>query len=236
MINGKTDLRTAELFRACPENYLGQILDAAEEVQYETGQVLFEPGAESESVHVVVSGMVALYVMYHNRTMLTFDILGPNGVTGTSGFFPRDAHPVRAMAIMPSTLLVVPARFLQGFLLLTPTVSGPIYEALCHLMRRRIGNLIRVVTAEEATFPAEQPCPVHRDTRFLASANIRTGEIKGMCQREFACTVAQGKGCPMAGKPAQQFHTLFTPTRQSSQYSVNRSPQTAGRESRLRRT
>ena len=204
-------LKSAELFRACPPDYLQRIMDVAEEVPYETGQVLYEPGAESDAVHVVVSGMVALYVMYHNGTMLTMDILGPNGVTGTSGFFHRDAHPIRAMAIMPSTLLVVPARFLQGYLSLTPAVSGPIYEELCHLMRRRIGNLIRVVTAEEATFPTEQPCPVHRDTRFLASANIRTGEIKGMCQRQFACTAAQGKGCPMSGKPAQEFHPLFTP-------------------------
>jgi hypothetical protein len=151
--------------------------------------------------------------MYHNGTMLTFDILGPNSVTGTSGFFHRDVHPIRAMAIMPSTLLVLPARLLQGLMQLEPALSGPIYEELCHLMRRRLGNILRAVTAEEAVFPTEQACPVGRDTRFLASANVRTGEIKGMCQREFACTAAQGKGCPMAGKPAQQFHPLFAPPR-----------------------
>lgn len=202
-------LSKAELFKACPPHHLLRMAEDAVEVNYQAGDVLYEPWDISESVHIIVKGMVAQYVKYQDGTMLAIDILGPNRVTGTTALFHRDTRLVRAMAIMPATTVVVPSRLLQSLVLSDSALAGVIYEELAHLLRRGVSNLLRAITSEEVSFPTEQTCPANRTTHFLASTNTRTGRVMGMCQRDFSCAGEEGQGCPMAGKPAQVFHEVF---------------------------
>jgi hypothetical protein len=203
-------LAECELFRVCSLSDNTSLAQAADEVRYDSGDEIYRERDASNYVYLIVSGMVGIYVHQPDGTMMACAILGPHRITGLTAFQFREARPASAYAIMPTVSARVPARIVQARLLENPDLRGAVYEELYHLAMRRWADVLHALTSTEVSFPAQEACPSGRDTRFLASANRATGEIRGLCQREFACSTEEGKGCPMAGKPAQEFHPIFS--------------------------
>lgn len=202
-------LRKAEVFHAMPGDLLAQIARLADEGVYETGAEFLQAGEAARTVYVVESGIVGLYVPVQQGEM-PFEILGPGRVIGTSLFFRQvEVARFRARALMPSVLVAIPGSRLQGLLMAVEEMSAASLRELLRTLDRRLGDVLRVLTAEEVSFPTEEACPAGRSTHFLAQANRLTGEVRGMCQRQFACDLAEGRGCPMAGLPAQDLQTIW---------------------------
>lgn len=202
-------LAEAELFKLCPEDTVAPIAQVANQVSYDTGEEIYYQGAPSDYVIAIRSGVCGIYVNQPDGTMMACAILGPNRLIGMTGFQFREPRPTTALAIMPTTVIQVPARTVQALLLENPSLRGVVYEELYHLAMRRWSDVMHTITSEEISFPVQEACPAMRNTRFLAMSNRTTGEIRGMCLRDFSCSEAEGMGCPMSGKPAQLFHPIF---------------------------
>lgn len=200
----------AELFKLCPEDALAPIAEGANQVSYDTGDEIYYQGAPSEYVIAIRSGLCGIYVNQSDGTMMACAILGPNRLIGTTGFQFREPRPTTALAIMPTTVIQVPARTVQTIMLENPSLRGVVYEELYHLTMRRWTDVLHAITSEEVSFPVQEACPAMRNSRFLAMSNRTTGEIQGMCLRDFSCSEAEGMGCPMSGKPAQLLHPIWS--------------------------
>ncbi len=202
-------LATAEVLRSLPEAEWASLTSAGEEMRYQAGEQFLRVGAPTTALYVVVTGIVGVFVNYRNEHLVPCEVLGPGRLVGLSAFFPREPAILTAIAVMASTLLMIQARRVQALLLSRPEVALGIYEDLAYVVQQRRANLIKALAGEEVSFANEEICPSDRPTRFLVAKNTETGEIRGMCQRRFKCTVADGKGCSMAGKSPLQFRTLW---------------------------
>jgi hypothetical protein len=156
---------------------------------------------------------VGLYIKIGPDSEQAWDILGPGRITEIGGFTHRGASQTIARALMPCELILFPSRKMQSLILADAVLASAIFEELIYIYNQRVANIIRALTSEEVSFPREEACPAGHPTHILSSANTRTGEVRGLCQREFPCSVVLGKGCPLSGRPAQEFHTIWPLTR-----------------------
>lgn len=202
-------LANAEIFSGLPASSLEDIAGYADLVSYAPGDVLCEPGQPATSLQVIQTGIVGLYVQRPGRLLNATSLLGPGKVVGHSALFPRARWLQSGRALLQTTVVEVPARLIQSQLLRDSTTSMLVHENLVTVMRRRLEDVLKVLRAEEAGVIAVEPCPAGRETEVALTTDPRSEEVRGVCQRQFACTEAQGEGCPLAGKPAHEPHPIW---------------------------
>lgn len=201
-------LQSLEIFNAISSQRLDDIAALGEQAPFGAGEYVIRPGSPKERVYFVKSGIVGLYVPGQNGELIPTEMCGPGNVIGVPALFERGTWQMASMTLMPSNLIAFPARRIQAHLLAHSELSSEVYEETLKVLQRRLSSLIRVLTSEDVSLTAEERCPSERSTHMVISANTRNGQVRALCQREFSCSLAEGKGCPIADKSAHDFHEI----------------------------
>lgn len=98
-------IRGVRLFHNLSHDQVQQLLDAAEEVNYKEGQVVFEEGEKGRALYVVIEGSVRIALAAPATADTELMTLGPQGVFGESSFFHRSLHHARAVCLSPVRLI-----------------------------------------------------------------------------------------------------------------------------------
>lgn len=204
------DLLTADVFRTLPSSVVAKLAQHVEPTEYAMGATVINAAHMPEASYVIKHGILGLFVRFEQGEMVPLDVLGPKRVIGFTALFARQyASPlVIVRSLMPSVLLRIPGAAVLSALAEQPETKAKLMEEMLSIMNRSFHNAVRVISSEQVAFPFNEQCPAGHQTTFLASANSRTGDIRGMCQRNFACSHEQGGGCPMSGKTALEFQAI----------------------------
>jgi CRP/FNR family transcriptional regulator, nitrogen oxide reductase regulator len=125
-------IQAAPMFRELPEGELRRIEAVAKLRELRRGDVLWHAGDPAKALVTIVEGHVKI-VRHGAGGDVLLEIFGPGEQVGTIAVYNRLPYPASAIALGPSTLLLVPAA--EFFALL---------ERRPHLMRSLIGELTRI--------------------------------------------------------------------------------------------
>lgn len=205
------DLKKFDIIRKLPEEVIENLARSAIETVVATSRTIVDVGDSLSHGFAVKTGIVGLYLLRDNGDLIPTDVYGPGRVFGLSVFgeqVPRSQF--RAITLMPTTLIQVDDSKIRSALNSNANTVIAIQEELLASARRRLSHAFRLLTSEQTSFPSEESCPSGRPTRFLVHVNTASGEVRGMCQRGFSCSHAEGAGCPMAELPAQQLQPIYS--------------------------
>jgi CRP-like cAMP-binding protein len=97
-------IRGVRLFHNLSHDQIQQLLNAAEEVNYEEGKVVFEEGEKGRALYVIIEGSVRIALAAPITSDTELMTLGPQGVFGESSFFHRALHHASAVCMSPVRL------------------------------------------------------------------------------------------------------------------------------------
>ena len=148
-------MRTADVLAATP---LFKLLDGAEIAdlegvfdrhEYAAGDKVFSSGEPGDSLYIVGSGEVELFVKDNAGNRIVLTRCGPGEVFGELSLFDGGARTASALAVQPATLLVLHRDDLLKFLRKHPdaaldllTTMGQRIRATDELLRRRVARNI----------------------------------------------------------------------------------------------
>lgn len=148
-------MRTADALAATP---LFKLLDGAEIADlervfgrhdYAAGEKVFSSGEPGDSLYVVGSGTVELFVKDNAGSRIVLARCGPGEVFGELSLFDGGARTASALAVEPATLLVLHRDDLLAFLRTHPdaavhllTTMGQRIRTTDELLRRRVARNI----------------------------------------------------------------------------------------------
>jgi len=146
---------TAELLESVP---LFKLLDSAERAELErvferheakTGETLFSIGEPGDSLYVVGTGVVELFVKDNTGAKIVLAVCGPGELFGELSLFDGGARTATAVCLEDATLLVLERDDLHAFLRTRPdaaldllTTMGQRLRSADELLRRRVARNI----------------------------------------------------------------------------------------------
>jgi CRP-like cAMP-binding protein len=101
-------LRRSTIFRRLSADDRQRLAAVAQSRAYEKGQVLFSEGDAPDSLLLVVTGRVKIYKMTARGTDVILEIFGPGDPVGAAAVYEGRPYPASAMALEPTTCVVVP--------------------------------------------------------------------------------------------------------------------------------
>ena len=157
-------MKTAELIASVP---LFKLLDAADRADLErvferrevgAGEKIFSLGEPGESLYIVGTGSVELFVKDNSGAKIVLTVCGPGEPFGELSLFDGGARTASAVSLEPSTLLVLDRADLLGFLRAHPdsaldflTTMGQRIRSTDELLRRRVARNINEELAIRTT-------------------------------------------------------------------------------------
>ncbi len=112
-------LRAVPDFAALDDSALLAVVGASANLFWPAGAVVFEPGAASDALYVVLSGRVRIFDLV-DGTEHEVTVLGPGGFFGEDSMLLHRAHSKHAQAAEDSELMVVPRESFQALMLDNP--------------------------------------------------------------------------------------------------------------------
>ena len=112
-------LRAVPDFAGLPDSALLAVVGASVNLFWPAGAIVFEPGAPSDGLYVVLSGRVRIFDLVDGaeHEIMAF---GPGGFFGEDSMLLDRAHSKHAQAAEDSELMVVPRESFQGLMLDNP--------------------------------------------------------------------------------------------------------------------
>ncbi|HLF41620.1 MAG TPA: cyclic nucleotide-binding domain-containing protein [Acidimicrobiia bacterium] len=115
-------------FAVLDDRTLLRIVGASTNLVWPAGSAVFEPGARTEGLYVVLSGKVLIYETADGEEREVISV-GPGGFFGEHSVLFDTEHSKRARAVEPSELMIVPRESFQAIMADHP-------EIVAHLMAR----------------------------------------------------------------------------------------------------
>ena len=112
-------LRAVPDFAALNDSSLLAIVGASANLFWPAGSFVFEPGAPSDALYVVLSGRVRIFELVDGAEH-EVTVFGPGGFFGEHSMLLDRAHSKHAVATEDSELMVVPRESFQALMLDNP--------------------------------------------------------------------------------------------------------------------
>jgi CRP-like cAMP-binding protein len=201
-------LRNVELLGLLPAESLFSVAEAAVQVGYPQGSVLFHRAERTTNVYVVEKGVIGVFVQNNAGELLPISVLGPGKLAATTALLARQEHALQGRTLMDSTLLAIPARWIHTLMTSNPSIGEKVYEEMAFRLLQQVNRLVGFLSGEEVAVQLDERCPSLRATHVSVVADVKNREFRGLCHRGFPCSVEEGLGCPLAGKPALTYHQM----------------------------
>lgn len=123
--------RTAIFRRLSPEDR--QRLSAVASIrEFDKGALLFNEGDPSDHFYTVITGRVKVFKMTARGTDVILEIFGPGDPVGAVAVYEARAYPASAIALEPTTCLLIPRQAFFSLLETYPTMVRGLLIGLTH--------------------------------------------------------------------------------------------------------
>ncbi len=132
-------LKQVSFFQEMTINQLRTLASISEEVSYEEGHKILAEGEHGDALHVVVSGRVAIQRQVKEQGSLAItrlNTLRSRDYFAEMSIFDNQAHDADAIALEPTTLLLVRQRPLVALIKHQPQLSLSLLKVLSQRLRR----------------------------------------------------------------------------------------------------
>ncbi|HUC76001.1 MAG TPA: Crp/Fnr family transcriptional regulator [Vicinamibacterales bacterium] len=113
---------------------------------YEKGAVIFSEGDPSEQLYTVIEGRVKIVKTTARGTDVILEIFGPGDPLGAVAVYESRAYPAAAVALEPTTCLVVPRQAFFALLERYPTLVRGLLTGLTHRLVELTNRLAELST------------------------------------------------------------------------------------------
>jgi CRP/FNR family transcriptional regulator, cyclic AMP receptor protein len=138
-----SDLKSIPLFEGVPDADLRALADRAVTRNYPKQAIIVSEGDESDSLYLILSGRVKVYLADEHGKELILAIKGPGQYFGEM-VLDGDARSASVMTLEPAQFACLARADFKAFLLSHPEVSLQVIENLIHVARglnRNVRNL-----------------------------------------------------------------------------------------------
>ena len=138
-----TDLKSIPLFEGVPDADLLALADRTVTRNYPKQAIILNEGDESDSLYLILSGRVKIYLADEHGKELILAIKGPGQYFGEM-VLDGEARSASVMTLEPAQFVCLPRADFKAFLLSHPAVSLQVIQNLIHLARglnRHVRNL-----------------------------------------------------------------------------------------------
>jgi len=125
-------LRRSPLFRRLTPDDRQRLAAVANVRAFDKGDALFAEGDSSDLLYTVVSGRVKVFKMTVRGTDVILEIFGPGDPVGAVAMYESRPYPASAMALEPTTCLLIPRQAFFSLLETHPTMVRGLLVGLTH--------------------------------------------------------------------------------------------------------
>ncbi len=125
-------LRRTTIFRRLSPDDRRRLAAVASVREFEKGTSLFAEGDASDSLYTVVAGRVKVFKMTARGTDIILEIFGPGDPVGALAAYEGRAYPASAVALEPTTCVIVPRQAFFSLLETYPTMVRGLLIGLTH--------------------------------------------------------------------------------------------------------
>jgi len=125
-------LRRTTIFRRLSAEDRQRLASVAHVRQYEKGETIFAEGDASESMYTIVAGRVKVSKMTARGTDVILELFGPGDPVGAVAVYEARAYPASAVALEPTTCVLIPRREFFALLEAYPTMVRGLLVGLTH--------------------------------------------------------------------------------------------------------
>lgn len=100
-------LNRISLFKSLPNETLGRLAAGAKETRIARNEIVFQKGDPADTLHVVVSGKIRIFLPLADKAFKTLQIAGNGDSFGVAAAWLGERHLAKAQAINDSYLLIV---------------------------------------------------------------------------------------------------------------------------------
>lgn len=142
-------LESCKLFSELPSTELEHLRNAAREVSFSSGQIIFKEGDKGDGLYVVKSGLVQISATVSNGDPRILSRLGPGELFGEMAVIDHDPRSATATAEGPTTLYFIARAELLEMLAKTPQLSIGLVREISRRLRDFNRQYIREVLESE---------------------------------------------------------------------------------------
>jgi CRP-like cAMP-binding protein len=125
-------LRTAAVFRTLTPDDRARISQVSRVVSYDRNQLVFAEGTPSEHFYLVTTGRVKVFKTMPSGKDVILEIFGAGDPLGAVAVYEGLPFPASAMALEPTTCVLIPRRAFFGLLEHHPTLVRGLLLGLTH--------------------------------------------------------------------------------------------------------
>jgi CRP/FNR family transcriptional regulator len=125
-------LRRTAIFRRLSPEDRQRLVAVASTREFDKGALLFSEGDASDALYTVVDGRVKVYKTTPRGTDVILELFGPGDPVGAVAVYESRAYPATAVALEPTTCLVVPRQAIFSLLETYPTLVRGLLIGLTH--------------------------------------------------------------------------------------------------------
>jgi CRP/FNR family transcriptional regulator len=125
-------LRRTTIFRRLAGEDLQRVAKVAARRDYEKGAIVFNEGDASDELFTIVSGRVKVFKTTARGTDVILEIFGPGDPLGAVAAYESRAYPAGAVALEPTTCLLIPRTAFFSLLEHHPTIVRSLLSGLTH--------------------------------------------------------------------------------------------------------
>jgi CRP/FNR family transcriptional regulator len=125
-------LRRTTMFRRLSPDDRARLTAVAHRREFEKGAMLFSEGDASDSLYTVVTGRVKVFKVTPRGSDVILEIFGPGDSVGAVAVYESRAYPASAVALEPTTCLLIPRQAFFALLETQPTLVRGLLVGLTH--------------------------------------------------------------------------------------------------------
>src|SRR5437868_14455893 len=125
-------LRRTTIFRRLTLDDRERLAAVASVRSFDKGALLFNEGDASDQLYTVVDGRVKVFKTTARGTDVILEIFGPGDPVGAVAVYESRAYPASAVALEPTTCLLIPRRAFFSLLETHPTMVRGLLVGLTH--------------------------------------------------------------------------------------------------------
>jgi len=137
-------LRRSTIFRRLSTDDRQRLAAVAHTREFEKGAPLFGEGDPSEALYTVVTGRVKVFKTTARGTDVILEIFGPGEAVGAVAVYESRAYPASAVAIEPTTCLLIPRQAFFSLLETHPMMVRGLLVGLTHRLMELTSRLTQL--------------------------------------------------------------------------------------------
>jgi len=125
-------LRRTPIFRRLSADDRQRVATVASTRDFDKGEVLFSEGDASDYLYTIVAGRVKVFKSTARGTDVILELFGPGDPVGAVAAYEGRAYPASAMALEPTTCVLIPRQAFFGLLEAYPSLVRGLLVGLTH--------------------------------------------------------------------------------------------------------